>query len=140
MLQPTKLEKRLQRVAGLGATMRISGACYATESAYIIHVGRLIDGISKTSIESVSILVINNKITSITPGYVDATEDRELLNLKDHTLMPGLMDMHVHIMGEAPDTPSPDYYTEPFRKNDVDFAFGSDSIGDHQRCQTTAYR
>ena len=44
------------------------------------------------------------------------------MDLRDHTVMPGLMDMHVHIMSEAPSKPNPDRYTERFRKNDADFA------------------
>jgi len=34
---------------------------------------------------------------SVTPGYIDAGEDETLIDLKDSTLMPGLMDMHTHV-------------------------------------------
>jgi Tol biopolymer transport system component len=65
----------------------------------VVHAGRLWDGTSPTVQENVDIVVVNNRIKSITPHtpplrgrYVDAS------NL---TVIPGLWDNHVHQENEA---------------------------------------
>lgn len=103
-------------------TSVISVPTSATDTSYVIHAGRLIDGVSKQAKESVSIIIANNKIKAVQPGYIDPQDGQQLVDLTDHTVMPGLMDMHVHIIGEASAKPTPDYYTQGFRKNDADFA------------------
>lgn len=94
----------------------------AVASDYVIHAGRMIDGVSQKANDSVSITIKENKIESVTAGFTGPKEGQTLVDLRDHTVMPGLMDMHVHIMSEAPSKPNPDRYTERFRKNDADFA------------------
>ena len=94
----------------------------AMAADYVIHAGRLIDGASKQAKESVSIIINDNKIETIALGFIDPQSGQTLVDLKDHTVMPGLMDMHVHIVGEAPAKPSPDRYTEGFYKNEAFFA------------------
>ena len=89
---------------------------------YVIHAGRLIDGVSKEAQKSVSIIITDNTIQSVNLGYIDPQDGQKLVDLKNQTVMPGLMDMHVHIVGEAPDKPTPEFYTEIFHKNDADFA------------------
>lgn len=93
----------------------------AVAADYVIHAGRIIDGVSHKAKGSVSITIKDNKIESVTAGFTGPKEDQTLVDLKDHTVMPGLMDMHVHIMGETPAKPNPDRYTEVFRKNEADF-------------------
>ena len=89
---------------------------------YVIHAGRLIDGLSKKVRESVSIVITDNKIESVSSGYIDPQDLQKLVDLKAHTVMPGLMDMHVHLLGEPPAKPTADHYTRGFRKNDADSA------------------
>ena len=89
---------------------------------YMIHAGYLIDGFSEERRASVSIVVSSSKITAVHSGYIDPQNGQQLVDLKDSTVMPGLMDMHVHLVGEGPAKPTPDHYTEAYRKNDADFA------------------
>lgn len=65
-----------------------------------------------------TIVVEGNTITQIISGYASVPEDAQGVNLKDKTVMPGLIDMHVHIEGES----SPKRYEEQFRLNDADVA------------------
>lgn len=87
----------------------------------IIHCGKLIDVKTKTVLVEQSIIVVGNKITDVVKGYVNASANDKIIDLKNNTVMPGLMDMHVHLEGET----SPNQYLDEFTKNDADNAFNS---------------
>jgi imidazolonepropionase-like amidohydrolase len=63
----------------------------------IIHAGRLIDGTSAPPRTAVSILVRDDRIVSVTPGYVSPA-GAEVVDLSQLTVLPGLIDCHVHIL------------------------------------------
>ena len=65
----------------------------------LIHTSLYIDGISDASKTNSSIIVENGKIKSISRGYIDPN-GYDYIDLKSFTVMPGLMDMHVHFGGE----------------------------------------
>ncbi len=85
---------------------------------YIIHAGRMIDGVSNTARESVSVLVSGDKIRTIKSGFVTPESNQKVVDLKNSTLMPGLMDMHTHVDANI----TPESYTEGFFKDPTDFA------------------
>ena len=68
-----------------------------------------------------TIVVENGKIQSTQRGYSDPADSIEVIDLKDHFVMPGFMDMHVHIEHES----SPTRYLDRFRQNDSDVALGA---------------
>ncbi len=86
--------------SALLAIALVLGAAPAAGAGTVIHAGRLIDGVSSAPRERVSIVVHEGRITDVTPGFVPVTNEDELLDLSNHTVMPGLMDMHVHLTGE----------------------------------------
>ena len=61
-----------------------------------IQCGKLIDGVSNTTQEQVTIVVEGNKITGIEKGYTGGATDK-VINLQSKTVMPGLIDCHVHL-------------------------------------------
>ena len=63
----------------------------------------------------------SNKITDIVDGYQSGTSADKVVNLKTSTVMPGLMDMHVHIENET----NPNRYLEGFTQSQADIAYGS---------------
>lgn len=87
----------------------------------IIHAGRLIDGESDRVREEVSIVVEGNQITAIENGFTQAGANDVVIDLRDKTVMPGLIDLHVHLEMES----SPDYYINRFTMNPADIAFES---------------
>lgn len=87
----------------------------------IIHAGRLIDGESDRVHEEVSIVVEGNQITAIENGFTQAGANDVVIDLRDKTVMPGLIDLHVHLEMES----SPDYYINRFTMNPADIAFES---------------
>jgi len=88
----------------------------------IIHAGTLIDGVSDTPRKNVSIVINDGKITRIYDGHAfKAVADGPPvthIDLKDSTVMPGLMDMHTHLAFER----SKESYSEGFFMNDADLA------------------
>jgi imidazolonepropionase-like amidohydrolase len=87
----------------------------------IIHAGRMIDGKSDQVFVQVSIRVVDGKIGGVEPGYVSPAAGDTLIDLKQCTVMPGLMDMHTHLSSQMSRTS----YTERFFLNDPEVALRS---------------
>jgi len=90
-------------------------------AATIIHAGRLIDGRSDQPQLEMTIVIEAGRITKVVRGYVAAQEGDKLIRLPDATVMPGLMDMHTHLMSQH----SKDSYTERFFMEQADYALRS---------------
>ena len=62
----------------------------------IIYTSSYIDVINEKVLKNSSITIDNGIITSIDSGYIKVKQTDTLIDLRGKTLMPGLMDMHVH--------------------------------------------
>ena len=87
----------------------------------ILHCGKFIDGKSNSAKSEISIVVSDSKIIEIRNGYIGGDEGDTIIDLKAQTVMPGLMDMHVHLSGEL----STKSYSEKFYMNPEDYAYRS---------------
>lgn len=87
-----------------------------------LHCGKLIDTKNGKVLNERTVIVSGNKIKAIEKGYSkpNSTED-VLIDLKNKTVLPGLIDMHVHIEHQS----NKKSYIERFTKNDIDAAFQS---------------
>ena len=85
----------------------------------IIHCGNLIDGISDDVKRDVSVIVEDNTIISIERGFVEAAENETIIDLSSAYVMPGFIDMHVHIESEY----GKDSYLKKFTLDKADKAF-----------------
>lgn len=74
----------------------------------VIYAGRVITDASKPAEGPSTIVVTDDRIASITPGRAAAPADAEVVDLGDKTLLPGLIDLHVHLTGD----PGGDYRSE----------------------------
>ena len=68
----------------------------------IIHAGKLLAVPGEKPIEQATIVTENGKVRSVQSGYVDAAAlglpaDTAVIDLKDKFVLPGFMDMHVHL-------------------------------------------
>ena len=79
-----------------GAAMAAVLAGPAAARDLVIHAGRLIDGTGKAAQTQVSILVHDERITAVQPGFVSPA-GAEVVDLSTATVLPGLIDDHVHI-------------------------------------------
>ncbi len=93
----------------------------ASAQQTIIHCGTLIDGKSNTAQKEMSIIIEGEQIISVVKGHAKAGSGDQVIDLKSQTVMPGLMDMHVHLESET----GPQKYLERFVLNDADVAFNS---------------
>jgi len=66
-----------------------------------------------------SIVVEGKKIVSVSEGFLTPTKGDVVINLKDRTVMPGLIDSHVHLESET----NPGAYLDRFVKNPGDVAY-----------------
>ncbi len=85
----------------------------------IIHCGTLIDGKSNSAQTQMSILVEGNKIAEVVKGFATVSAGDSLIDLSNKTVLPGLIDMHVHLEGET----SKDQALQKFTLNQADIAF-----------------
>jgi imidazolonepropionase-like amidohydrolase len=94
-------------------------AVAAADAATLLHAGKLIDGVSKQPRERVTVVIEGNRIAAIEPGFRAGTAQDRVIDLGQATLLPGLMDMHVHITEEN----APGYELARFKKAAADYAF-----------------
>jgi imidazolonepropionase-like amidohydrolase len=87
----------------------------------IVHCGTLIDGKSNDAQPQMTIVIEGNKITAVEKGYTKPGQGDRLVDLTKKTVMPGLIDMHVHLEGET----NKDQALQRFTLNDADVAFKS---------------
>ena len=74
--------------------------CFDVDSKTLIHAGKLIDGKSDRIQSRMSIVVDGNAIEDIQEGFISTNDFDNYIDLRNHTVLPGLMDMHVHFGGE----------------------------------------
>lgn len=84
----------------------------------LIHAGRLIDGVSNRAVTGRTLRVEGDTIVAIENGYTEPAAGDTVIDLTDATVLPGLMDMHVHISSEY----SPESRLSRFVKNEADLA------------------
>lgn len=80
----------------------------------IVRCGHLIDGLSEKPSSDQLIVIRDQRISKIQPADDALMKDSEILDLSDHTCLPGLIDMHVHVDGYPEDA---DDYTIYLRRS-----------------------
>ena len=85
----------------------------------LLHCGKLVDVRAGSIRERVTVVVEAGRFKSVEAGYSTPTSGVKVVDLKSHTCMPGLMDMHVHLFIQM----RPKHYEELFRLNPADHAF-----------------
>ncbi|MGB0769873.1 MAG: amidohydrolase family protein [Flavobacteriaceae bacterium] len=87
-----------------------------------LHCGQLFDTEKGEVFTEKTIVVSGNKIKSIENGYITSDNPNDtVVDLKSKTVMPGLIDMHVHMENEY----NPARYMDQFTANEADVAFKS---------------
>ncbi len=73
----------------------------ASARATVINAGQLLDVVSGRLLADRTVVVVDDRIVSVgRRGSVDAPTGAEVIDLGDMTVLPGLIDMHVHLTGD----------------------------------------
>lgn len=91
-------------IAAIGAAQ---AATKAPDRYVLVHAGTLLAVPGKPPEKEMTVLVKNDRIAGVSKGYLDAAAAGlapdavvSLVDLRDRFVIPGLMDAHVHLMGE----------------------------------------
>ncbi len=106
----------MKKVLTLGLSL-LAFAGFAQKT--ILHCGSLIDVKTQTVLKNRSIVVEGKKIVAVSEGFLSPAKGDVVINLKDKTVMPGLIDSHVHLESET----NPGAYLDRFVKNPGDVAY-----------------
>ncbi len=87
----------------------------------ILHCGKLVDVVNSKVLSNYSVIIQGNKIKEVKEGFVTGTERDKIIDLKNKTVMPGWIDMHVHMETETKKGNT----AEKFIVNPSDIAFES---------------
>ncbi len=87
----------------------------------LIYCGQMVDVKNLQVLKEMTIAIEGNIIVDVIKGYSAANPGDKIIDLKSKTVMPGLIDMHVHLEGET----NPGQYMETFTFNPADYAFQS---------------
>ena len=68
----------------------------AVAGEVVVHAGRLIDGVSRQPRERVSVIIRDDRILAVREGFV-SPDGAQIIDLSTATVLPGLIDVHVHI-------------------------------------------
>src|SRR5690348_13767760 len=73
----------------------------------VLSGGRLIDGTGAQPVENVTILVRDGRIASVLEGPLQNVEpDTQFMDLRGRTVLPGLINAHIHIMMDSGPDPT----------------------------------
>jgi len=81
----------------------VSQLATAQAQIQVIHAGSMLAIPGEKVTKNQTIVVADGKIKKVMPGFVavkDISDDAVLIDLKNQFVMPGMMDMHVHLQGE----------------------------------------
>lgn len=75
-----------------------------SREAILVRNGLLIDGTGKAPLEHASILIEGGRFTKITSGNLKAPSGARIIDATGKTVLPGLIDMHAHLISGGFDT------------------------------------
>ncbi len=90
----------LEKIMRLLATTLLAATAFASPAfadTVVIHAGHVITDAARPAAGASTITVTDGKIVSIADGYADAPAGARVVELRDKTVLPGLIDLHVHL-------------------------------------------
>ncbi|MDT7829435.1 amidohydrolase family protein [Pricia sp. S334] len=86
-----------------------------------LQCGSIVDTESGEVLSEKTLVISGNRIKSIEDGFVNGSKTDTVIDLKNRTVLPGFIDMHVHLESES----GPKAYLDRFTNNEADLAFNS---------------
>ncbi len=109
-------------------TLMLTFSAFVFAQKTYIYCGQMIDTKSAMMLKEMTIVVEKNKIIDVEKGYLTAIAADKVIDLKAYTVMPGLIDCHVHMEND----PSPTSFLDQFVLNTADYAFMSVGIAQRE--------
>jgi len=78
----------------------LAAAPFVSAETVIVHAGRLLDVERGQYLENQAIRIEDGRITSINPHAKDASGDAHVIDWSAYTVLPGLIDLHTHLIGD----------------------------------------
>jgi imidazolonepropionase-like amidohydrolase len=85
------------------AMLMLAAGAWASDNLILIHAGDLLAVPGEAPTRNQTIVIRNDRIVEVRNGFVGADRfdgDATVVDLSDKFVLPGLMDMHVHLQGE----------------------------------------
>ncbi|QNO27389.1 amidohydrolase family protein [Sphingopyxis sp. OPL5] len=117
------------------ATLALMGSA-AFAKTTVIYAGHVITDADKPALGASTVIITDDRITSISAGRTAAPADAEIVDLGDKTLLPGLIDLHVHLTGD----PGGDYRSEAVDPDEWGVVVGVKNAGITLRAGFTTVR
>ncbi len=114
----------MKTIPSLVAIIALAVSSSVVAKTTVIHAGELLAVPGDKPLKEQTVVIKDGKIINVVKGYAEATKfgkNAQLIDLSDRFVMPGLMDMHVHLQGEL----SPSNDSEALRMSNADVAMKS---------------
>ena len=115
-----------RNILTLAISALVFSAAQPASADTLIHAGRLIDGTQNEVRENVTIRIEENKITAIENGFSRASNEDNVIDMRNGTVMPGFIDMHTHLTSQS----EPGSYMHRHTHNEADVAFRAAHFAD----------
>ncbi|MDO6639774.1 amidohydrolase family protein [Shewanella sp. 5_MG-2023] len=103
MVKPNKQLKGLTKFS-FAAAISLTLSLPALAQQTLLIADAYVDVVKGKTINDVAIVINGNQITQVTQqAKITTDNDYKLIDLSGKTLLPGMMDMHVHLSGDAED-------------------------------------
>ncbi|WP_417460506.1 amidohydrolase family protein [Kordiimonas sp.] len=97
------MKRSLKMAVAAALLSSVAGGTSIAADITVIHAGELLAVPGKAPKKSQTVVIEDGMIKAVEDGFkaaADYGDDAKLVDLKDSFVMPGMMDMHVHIQGE----------------------------------------
>lgn len=85
----------------LSIAVLLTGTLSLKAQKTYIWCGSLIDGISNEARNNMTVIVEKNRILKVEKGFSTPSSSDKTIDLKNKTVMPGWMDMHIHVESQT---------------------------------------
>jgi imidazolonepropionase-like amidohydrolase len=109
----------MKKTFTVGLLLALAGTTFAQKT--YIQCGTLIDTRNEVMNKEMTIVVEKNKVVEVKKGYQKGDANDVVINLKNKYVMPGLIDMHVHIESQT----AKDQFQKRIQYSSADVAFES---------------